>query len=317
MSAVLELDDYGADYPRLQGAVDGVSFVLNAGERLGIVGESGSGKSTMVMGLLGLLPDVTLRGSASFDGRDLVRVGESEIRTIRGSDIVLIPQSAMSALNPVMRVGAFLSDVLRSHFPRASRKATLDRSLDALARVGLAPDIAQRFPHELSGGMLQRVCVAVALMMKPRLIIADEPTSALDVITQRTVMRALVRAQESIGAAMILIGHDLALQAQVSHRLGIMYAGRLVEIAPTGELLDRPHHPYTQALVASIPRLSQEQTFTPTPAPPPARRPAVGCVYQDRCPHAMRVCETTAPVRLPVARGDRLAQVACHLMEVS
>ena len=257
-ATILQVEDLRIHYPLRGGtirAVDGVDFELRENEVLGLAGESGSGKSTLALGILRLLrpPGRVVAGRVRFEGIDLPALEESALRELRWRRFAYIPQGSMSALNPVMRLQGQFVDTLAAHGERPSATAMRARFTEVLHSVGLEADILPRYPHELSGGMRQRVCIALALLLGPRLIIADEPTSALDVISQRVVLETLAAARKAIGASMLLIGHDMALLAQVTDRLGIMYAGRLVETGDTDTLFSDPRHPYTQRLIASIP----------------------------------------------------------------
>jgi oligopeptide/dipeptide ABC transporter ATP-binding protein len=294
-------------------AVSAVTFTLAAGERLGLIGESGSGKSTLAMAVLRLLrpPGQVTDGAVLFEGRDLVTLAESELRKLRLKEIALMPQAAMNSLNPVTPVDAQIRDAIVAHDAKLSKRKLDDRVAEALTKVGLRPEVARRYPHQLSGGMKQRVAMAIAIVMSPKVIIADEPTSALDVVVQQQVMRTLGRLQKQLGAAVLLIGHDLGLIAQFSHRIGVMYAGKLVEVAPVQDILDNPLHPYTRALVDTLPDLEGKQALVGIPglAPELLRLPS-GCAFHPRCAFAHDRCRLEIP-HLQSPGGAR--QVACHL----
>jgi peptide/nickel transport system ATP-binding protein len=294
-------------------AVDGVSFTLKAHERLGLVGESGSGKSTTGLAVLRLIkpPGHIESGEILLEGINLLDLSEAEMRQTRLAAVALVAQGAMNSLNPVMRVGDQILDALQDHGVKAMPRELAQRVGDLFERVGLRRDVANRFPHELSGGMKQRVCIAIAISLRPKVIIADEPTSALDVVVQRQVMDTLGEVQEDLGAAVILIGHDMGLMAQFVHRLGVMYAGELVEISPMAEVYDEPLHPYTRLLIACLPSLEQKGVLEGIPGLPPSllSRPT-GCPFHPRCPHAMDRCRTDRPF-LQQVKPERW--VACHL----
>ena len=257
---VLVVDHLSVSYGTPEGrrtAVDDLSFTIGHGEIFGLVGESGSGKSSTAFAILGLIkpPGRIDGGSILLGGTDLRSLRGEALRAMRWREMSLVPQGAMNALNPVMRVGDQIRDVIETHAGRAPRAATTERIAGLLESVGLEPRVGRSYPHELSGGMKQRVCVAMAIALEPRLIIADEPTSALDVVVQRAVAETIQAVQARLGASVILIGHDLGLQAQLVHRLGVMYRGRLVEVGPASELFHRPQHPYTELLVRSAPSI--------------------------------------------------------------
>ena len=258
--SVLRVEGLCIDYPLRAAtirAVDGVDLAVHRNEVLGLAGESGSGKSTLALGILSLLrpPGRVVAGRVRFGDRELLELDERALRELRWRQFAYIPQGSMSALNPVMRLQEHFVDTLAAHGERSQPATMRARFAQALESVGLEADILPRYPHELSGGMRQRVCIALALLLGPRLLIADEPTSALDVISQRVVLETLAAARRAIGASMLLIGHDMALLAQVTDRLGIMYAGRIVELGRTGALFSNPQHPYTRRLISSIPDL--------------------------------------------------------------
>jgi peptide/nickel transport system ATP-binding protein len=299
-------------------AVDGVSFVLKPGERLALVGESGSGKSTLAMALMRLTraPGRIVSGHIYLDDIDLLQLDQQGIRDHRLRDIALIPQGAMNSLNPVMRVGDQIVDGIVDHLPEsesAPSRAELDeRVRTLLGRVGLTPQVGRMFPHELSGGMKQRVAMAIAISLDPAVIVADEPTSALDVVVQRQIMQTLGQLQEGLAAAVVLIGHDMGLVAQFAHRVGVMYAGKLVELAPVRQVFRDALHPYTRLLIQSLPNLESKKKFLGIPGlPPTLLHLPPGCVFHPRCPAVIKgQCETVVPVWGKV-RDDQL--VACHL----
>jgi oligopeptide/dipeptide ABC transporter ATP-binding protein len=296
-------------------AVDGVSFGLLPEERLGLVGESGSGKSTIALALLRLIrpPGKIESGEVRLDGINLLRVPDEQMRRLRLAAIALVAQGAMNSLNPVVRVREQIIDAMRDHGERLSRQAENEHVAMLLEQVGLRPEVADRFAHELSGGMKQRVCIAIAICLRPRVIIADEPTSALDVVVQRQVMDTLGRVQEQLGASVVLVGHDMGLMAQFATRLGVMYAGRLVELSPVREIFSDPLHPYTKLLIASLPSLEEKGNFRGIPGLPPSllERPT-GCAFHPRCPFAMPRCTVDDP-QLQEIRPGRA--VACHLFD--
>jgi peptide/nickel transport system ATP-binding protein len=289
-------------------AVDDVSFALRPGERFGLAGESGSGKSTMALAILRLIkpPGRIESGSVRLGETELSGLAEEAMRATRLAGIALVPQGSMNSLNPVMRIGAQIADAMRDHgvAPSDAHIAGL------LHRVGLPADTARKYPHELSGGMKQRACIAIAISLSPKVIIADEPTGALDVVVQRQVMETLARVQTDLGSAVILVGHDMGLMAQFVDRLGVMYAGRLVEVAPIAAIVTTPRHPYTQMLIASLPSFERRGTLTGIPGLAPLLRdlPA-GCAFHPRCPKATGRCRTEKPA---VRALTETVHVACH-----
>jgi peptide/nickel transport system ATP-binding protein len=297
-------------------AVDGVDFSLKRGERFGLVGESGSGKSTTAWAIMRMIkpPGVIESGSIRLGDKDLERLSESDIRDVRLAEIAMVPQGAMNSLNPVMRIGDQILDGIRmhAHNGRAERNVA-GRLPDLMAAVGLLPYVVKLYPHELSGGMKQRVCIAIAISMQPKVIIADEPTSALDVVVQRQIMQTLSTVQRRLGASILLVGHDMGLMAKFVDRVGVMYGGKLVEVGPVRDIFKQPKHPYTQLLISSLPSLEEKGVLRGIPgAPPSLLLTPPGCVFHPRCPHAMPRCSVEVPVAR-VAGPDRL--VACHLYE--
>jgi peptide/nickel transport system ATP-binding protein len=295
-------------------AADNITFGLRAGERLGLVGESGSGKSTLALAILRMIkpPGRIERGEVWLDGLNLMSLPDEEIRKIRLARIAMIPQGSMNSLNPVVRISAQITDALRDHEVRMAKPDERERVRDLLVSVGLQPEVADMFPHELSGGMKQRACIAIAISLRPRVIIADEPTSALDVVVQKQVMETLARVQRELDASVILVGHDMGLVAQFVDRVGIMYAGRLLELSPVRDVFTRPLHPYTRMLIASLPSLQHKGAFQGIPGLPPLLRDLPsGCAFHPRCPHAVARCRTEVP-SFKEAGPDSWA--ACHLL---
>ena len=316
---ILIVKDLNVHYDTGKGAakaVNDVSFSLRPGERLGLIGESGSGKTTMATALMRLTraPGRIVSGSVELDGRDLLKLSQKELRETRLRDIALIPQGAMSSLNPVMRLEEQIIDAILAHQPRMKRKDLEVRVLELLRNVGLAPEVARRYPHEMSGGMKQRATMAIATSLAPKVIVADEPTSALDVVVQRQVMQTLGRLQDGLGAAVVLIGHDMGLIAQFADTVGVMYAGKLVEIGPVRQMIESPKHPYTKLLVESLPGIEVKQALTGIPGlPPPLVDLPPGCSFNPRCPLAFDRCVHEAPLLQEVAERQH---AACHLYPI-
>ncbi len=313
---VLEVNNLSVHYHTSRGpvkAVENVSFDIRAHERLGLVGESGSGKSTIALALLRMIrpPGRIESGQVVLDGTDLLRLSEEQMRTMRLNKIALVAQGAMNSLNPVVKIKPQLIDGMKDHDLGLSGKQMDARVAELLDSVGLRKDVAGMYPHELSGGMKQRVCIAIAISLRPKLIIADEPTSALDVVVQRQVMDTLLRVQDDLGASILLIGHDMGLMAQVADRVGIMYAGQFAEVSQSADLFRDPLHPYSQLLINSLPSIEHKGALKGIPGLPPSllERP-VGCAFRPRCPFAFERCEVEDPP-LREVRPNRL--VACHL----
>jgi peptide/nickel transport system ATP-binding protein len=263
---ILEVEDLHVQFATPRGffkAVDGVSFSLQPGERLGLIGESGSGKSTIALSVMQLIkpPGEIVAGRILLDGRNLLDLDEEEVRRYRLAEIAMIAQGAMNSLNPVVRIRPQIVDGMLAHGVRLSRHEFDDRLAELLRAVDLEPDVADLFPHQLSGGMKQRVCIATAICLRPKVIIADEPTSALDVVVQKRVMETLRRVQDELGAAVILIGHDMGLMAQFAQRIAVMRAGRLVEVNGVEEIFAHPAHPYTRLLMDSLPTFERGDAF--------------------------------------------------------
>lgn len=302
----LDVNNLGVSYYTSSGeikAADGVSFSIMPGKRMGLVGESGSGKTTTALALMRLIkpPGRITKGTAVIDGTDLLSLDDEEMRNAKLSTIALVPQGAMNSLNPVAKVKNQIIDGLRDH--DAQHSATQYRELvaDLLDKVGLSTQVGDMYPHELSGGMKQRVTIAIAISMGPKVIIADEPTSALDVVVQRQIMETLAELQEELGAAILLIGHDIGLMAQFVDTLGVMYAGKLVETGTLRQLLRQPRHPYTQMLIDSLPSLERQDRKRGDLRGIPGTAPSLyalpsGCPFHPRCPQAMDICPSEEPV---------------------
>ena len=314
---LLQVKDLKVYYHVDAGAVkacDGVSFDIDTGIKMGLVGESGSGKSTMALALMRMIkPPGTIEGGQMILGdTDLVQLSEEQMRQTKLSRLAMIPQGAMNSLNPVMRIDKQLVDGMIDHgmtFSREEKQAKIKELLDS---VDLDAKVAKMFAHELSGGMKQRVCVAMSIAMEPELVIADEPTSALDVVIQRRVVETINRLAAELGLTLILIGHDMGLMAQTVDRLAVMYAGKMMEIGYTEGMFANPMHPYTQLLISALPVLSNKGVFSGIPGIPPSLlNPPSGCVFHNRCPKAWDLCEQKAPEYTEVEPGRF---VACHLV---
>jgi len=294
-------------------AVDGIDLEVRKGERFGIVGESGCGKSTTAMSLLRLIkpPGSIEQGRIVLDGADLLELDDEQMRSVRWSRISLIPQGSMNSLNPVIKIGSQITDAVTAHEGSGGRAAAKARIIELLNMVGLPARVYGMYPHELSGGMKQRVCIAMAIVLQPQVIIADEPTSALDVVVQRVVTQTLIKVQERLGAALVIIGHDMGLLAQLVDRLAVMYAGKVAEVSPAEEIYKDPLHPYTQLLIGSIPSVKEKKRLEGIPGlPPTLLEPPSGCIFHPRCPHATEQCSREVPEYREVKPGR---MVACHL----
>ncbi|MEM2896262.1 MAG: ABC transporter ATP-binding protein [Candidatus Bathyarchaeia archaeon] len=285
-------------------AVDGLSFSLKKGESLGVVGESGCGKTTLGLSIIRLIPALgkIVSGSIRLDGKDILSMDEADFKKeIRWKRISMIFQEAMNALNPVYTIGYQLSEPLIYHLG-LSKKDAIKVSKDALKKVGLNERIAKRFPHELSGGMKQRVVLAMAIILKPEIVIADEPTTALDVIVQAEVMNLLKKLKNEFSISVILLTHDLRIISEIADRVAIMYAGEFIEFGDIDYLFYSPKHPYTQKLLASIPRLRGEKSrLECIPGmPPDLMSPPSGCRFAPRCPYSMEVCREKIPMETSI-----------------
>jgi peptide/nickel transport system ATP-binding protein len=314
-SALLRVDRLRVVYDHPLGpvcAVDDVSFALHPHERFGLAGESGSGKSTMALAILRMIkpPGRIEGGEVWLDDVSVAQLSRDAIRRLRLAGIAMVPQGSMNSLNPVVRIRDQIGDAIADHGNRLSRRDLSARVRSLLGQVGLPIEVADKYPHELSGGMKQRACIAIAICLRPKVIIADEPTSALDVVVQRQVMETLGRVQAELGAAVILVGHDMGLMAQFIDRLGIMYAGRLVEVAPIHEIITAPRHPYTRLLIESLPSLDHKGGLRGIPGLAPLLRDLPpGCAFHPRCPRAEARCKLEKPAVRAVSAD---ATAACH-----
>ncbi len=323
--ALLEIEHLRTHFRTPNGilrAVDDVSFSIEPGETLAVVGESGSGKSVTSLSILGLLPKDRTRhsGSVRFEGQELIGMPENLMRAIRGNSISMIFQEPMTSLNPVLTIGKQISETLVLH-QAVSDAVARDKTIEMLRRVEI-PSPEQRvdeYPHQLSGGMRQRVMIAMALACSPKLLIADEPTTALDVTVQAQVLALMKDLQQSVGTAILLITHDLGVVAGTADRVVVMYAGRTVESALTRDLFASPQHPYTQGLLSTVPRIGSTLGFDVPPRLPdiPGQVPQLtqaihGCAFAPRCPMAMQRCFTEMPALRAIASSR---SVSCHLVE--
>ncbi|MET9432541.1 ABC transporter ATP-binding protein [Streptomyces sp. NPDC006551] len=310
---LLDVRDLHVEFRTREGvakAVNGVSYSVKAGETLAVLGESGSGKSVTAQAIMGILdtpPGFVTKGEILFQGRDMLKMSEDEHRKVRGSKIAMIFQDALSSLNPVLSVGYQLGEMFRVH-QGLSKKEAKAKSIELMDRVKI-PAAAARvndYPHQFSGGMRQRIMIAMALSLEPDLIIADEPTTALDVTVQAQVMDLLAELQQEYNMGLILITHDLGVVADVADKIAVMYAGRIVEQAPVHELYKRPAHPYTKGLLDSIPRLDQkgQELYAIKGLPPNLLKIPSGCAFNPRCPKAEDICRTEVPALAPVSEQD-------------
>ncbi|QVL56896.1 MAG: ABC transporter ATP-binding protein [Simkaniaceae bacterium] len=323
MKDLLEVENLHTSFLTLSrkvAAVRGVSFHLKQGETLGIVGESGCGKSVMARSLTRLLPSISSRidkGRIIYRGEDLLLKSERELRKVRGKEIGMIFQDPMTSLNPTMRIGDQIIEGYALHHPNASKEEMEGHALDLLKRVGVseAASRLKQYPHELSGGMRQRVMIAIAMISSPNILIADEPTTALDVTIQGQILGLLKEIQEKEGMSIILITHDFSIVAGFCDRVIVMYAGEIVESAPVEELFSSPKHPYTRRLLNSIPRLdlpSKRKLYSIHGSPPDLSTKIKGCAFAKRCPHAMHLCHDGKPQSHFVSKDHN---VSCWLFD--
>lgn len=317
-STLLEIRDLRVVYLSAQGpvkAVDGVSMEIKPGEVLGLAGESGSGKSTLAHAILRILhsPAIITGGQVLFAGRDIMSMSDPELDQFRWKELSIVFQSAMNALNPVMRIREQLLDVMLQH--GLSKVEANERAVNLFDLVGIEPRRLDAYPHQLSGGMRQRVVIAIALALNPPMLIMDEPTTALDVVVQKDILQQIARLREKLGFSILFITHDLSLLVEFSTHIAIMYAGEIIERAKARELFDNPLHPYTLGLMNSFPSISGDKhKLTGIPgAPPNLITPPTGCRFHPRCPKVMPICSRSTPLTRTTAVDH---SVACHLYQV-
>ena len=306
----MEVDSLTVDYHTRRGdirAVNNVSFSLEKGEILGLVGESGSGKSTLGLSVIRLVPPpgAIVGGSIGIDGKDILSFSEEEMRSVRGKKVALIFQDPMTSLNPVKKIGAHFVELVRTHEPGVSEREVIRRAERALKDVGILPERINNYPHQLSGGMRQRIMIALAIALNPDLVIADEPTTALDVIVQAKILDLLKSLQDTYEMALILITHDLSIVLERCDRIIVMYAGSLVEYASSLELHRNPRHPYTQGLLQSIPNieLTEQQLKAIPGSPPDLLKPPEGCRFWSRCSRTEKKCRVEEPPLVEISPG--------------
>ncbi len=313
--SLLRIKDLNIVYYTLSGPVKAVvdaSLEIEPGEWVSIVGESGSGKSTLVYGIMRLIPPPgrIVSGSIIYKDTDLAKLTEKELRRIRGPEIGMIFQDPMTSLDPLRRIGDQIAEALLEHGIVSDKEEALERAKKALKEVGIPENRINSYPHQLSGGQRQRVLIAAAVALQPKILIADEPTTALDVVVQAKIMDLLEELKRKYNMTIILITHDIALAAERSTRIVVMYAGRIVEDGPVDEIVNDPKHPYTEGLLESTPDLWGEKEIKSIPGnPPDLRNPPPGCPFHPRCPKAMKVCRESFPAYTRLNKR----RVACHL----
>lgn len=315
---VLEIRNLSVAYKTESGyvkAVDGVSFTVNKGEILGLAGESACGKTTTALSVMRLLaPNAVVSGQVLFEGKDVLRMSDDELRNFRWKAVSLIPQGSMNSLDPVILVGKQIVEAIRAH-ERVSKTNAWKTTEKLLSSVSIHPSRAKNYPHEFSGGMKQRAVTAMALALNPRLVIADEPTTALDVVVQKQLLLVLRNLQKSLGISFLFVTHDLSVIGEIADRVAVMYAGKIVEIGLKDMVLKHPSHPYTQALVNSVPKVfGSRQLLHSIPGSPPTGIWPQGCRFHPRCQYAFSLCREKEPELQPAATG---ALASCHLISKS
>jgi len=320
MTSLLRVEDLVVAYNLESGAklraIDNISFTLDKGEVLGLVGESGCGKSTLALTIMRLLPpEGTIeKGKIWFDGIDLARIREEEMRRIRWKRISIVFQGSMNALNPLHKVGDQIAEAILLHKPNVSREEALRMAGDLLEHVGIPRERIKNYPFEFSGGMRQRVMIAMALALNPDLIIADEPTTALDVIVESQILSLLKRIKQEFGLSMIVISHDLSIVSELANKIAIMYAGKIVEMGSIRDVYKTPKHPYTKALLDAFPRVDEprRRLYAIPGTPPNLINPPSGCRFHPRCPFAEPICREKEPEPYQVGDGH---YSMCHLVK--
>ena len=315
---MLEIHSLVVEYHTLRAdvkAVDRVSLSLEKGDTLGLVGESGCGKSTLGLSTLRLIPPPgrIVSGQITLDGIDVVNCSEEEIRRVRGKRVGYIFQDPMTSLNPVKKISAHFVEMIRTHESEVAEEDALKRANEILGRLGILPERINDFPHQFSGGMRQRVMIGLALALGPDLLIADEPTTSLDVIVEAQIIELLKELKESLSLTLVLITHNIGIVAETADRVAVMYAGRIAELGETGVLFEKPMHPYTQALLNSVPNITKKgQVLSWIPGTPPdLAEPPAGCLFHPRCPYAFDRCRKEEPLLLK----HNGSEVACHLYD--
>jgi oligopeptide/dipeptide ABC transporter ATP-binding protein len=311
--AILEAKALKVHYKTRRGpihAVDGVDFDLHVGETLGVVGETGCGKSTLAKSILGLLPPGTRwEGSLKFRGKELLSLRPSEFRKLRGEELALIFQDPMTRLDPLMTIRDHFLETIRAHRPEVSKEEATARAVEALRSMGVPESRLNHYPHEFSGGMRQRIMIAMAIVLKPKLLVADEPTTALDVIVEAQILDILRELKRAYGMSLLLITHNLGIVAEVCDRAAVMYAGKFAELGPVDDVFRRPIHPYTQGLLASTIHLGTTQLQSIDGTPPSLLAPPSGCRFHPRCKYAKDICVREEPAIIEYRPGH---VAACH-----
>jgi len=316
---ILEVKNLSIDYPINIGtvqAVKDVSFHLDRGEALGLVGESGCGKSTLGLSLLKMVrpPGLITGGEILFKGKDIVKLRDRQIMKIRGQDIAMVFQNPLTSLNPLFRIDRQFLETIRQHEPGTSRRKAMEMAEGILDALGIEPKRLYEYPHQLSGGMRQRIMIGLGLIMDPDIVVADEPTTSLDVIVEAGFVDMLKRLRKEFNLSIILITHNLGMVAEIADRLAVMYGGRIIEEALAGVIYHEMLHPYTYGLINCVPNinLNQEELVTMPGSPPDLVNPPAGCLFADRCPHVMEICRKEEPQLKEYAKGHK---AACWLHE--